>query len=230
MISRTDKLIILAIFSIYLVFVINVKLDSTIPLYFGVLIAGGIFLYCIIKLDPFEIARESLIIGIISGIIYSYVDKLFSENLLIITYLRADIYPYTAAPLSLIMVWSLIIAFLIYFYRRMNSFFKSIYIPSLFTGILAFVISLTLGQLGDFARLWNWNHLQISSPFIGNLPLYVPIGAFLSFLFSAFFVRKISSKIVISSAIIGGIRCGIVIGMGQFISYLVMRKWFHYFM
>lgn len=218
MLSRTDKLIIVAISSIYFVFIINVWLASTIPLYLGVLIAGGIFFYCIVKLDPFKLLRDSLIIGAIGGIIYASIDTLLSEKLLIITYLRPDIYPHTAAPLSLILIWLLLITGVVYFYKRMNSFFSSVYIPSLLTGVLVVFVSVTLGQLGDMARLWNWNQPPISSPFIGHLPLYVPTGLFLSFLFSKFFVSQ--------NSIIGGIRCGIVIGMGQFLSYLVMRAFF----
>lgn len=219
MFSRTDRLVIAAIFSIYFVFIINTWLASTIMLYIGVLVAGGVFLYCIVKLDPFKLVRNGLIVGVIGGVIYSYIDTLLSDKpFLIITYLRPDIHPYTAAPLSLILIWFLEIAGVVYFYQRMNSFFQKIYIPSLLTGILVFFMSVTLGQLGDLARLWNWNISRIHSPFIGRLPLYVPIGLFLSFLFSEFFVGK--------NSIIGGIRCGIAIGIGQFISYLGMEIFF----
>lgn len=224
MLSRTDRHVIVAISSIYFVFIINVWLASVIPLYFGALIAVGIFFYSIIKLDPFKLARNSLIIGTIGGIIYSYIDNLFSKELQIIFYLRPDIHPHTAAPFSLILIWFLLIAVVVYFYQRMNSFFSSIYIPSLLTGILAFFMSVTLGQLGDMARLWSWNINQVTSPFIGRLPLYVPVGLFLSFIFSEFFVsRKYAGISGILRVAIGGIQCGIVIGMGQFLSYLGMR-------
>lgn len=228
MLSRTDKLVIVALLSIYLVFIINVWLATTVMLYLGVLIAGSIFFYCIVKFDPFKLVRNGLIIGTVSGIIYSYIDKLFSESLLVITYLRPDIHPYTAAPLSLILNWFLLITIVIYFYQRMNSFFQKFYIPSLLAGILAFFMSVTLGQFGDMARLWNWNINRIHSPFIGSLPLYVPIGLFLTFIFSEFFVRSLKSNKVsgIGSAIIGGIRCGIAIGIGQFLSYLIMQTFF----
>lgn len=252
MLSRTDRLVIAAISSIYFVFIINAItarffqtwLVSTALLYFGVLVAGGIFFYCIIKLDPFKLVRDGLIIGTISGIIYSGIDTLFSEKLLIIIYLRPDIHPYTAAPLSLILIWFLAIVGLVYFYQRMNSFFQKVYIPSLLTGILVFFMSVTLGQLAAMARLWNWNrfwnwfspHLPsiftpftIVPPFIGQVLLSVPVGLFISFLFSGFFVSSKNAGVGrIGSAIIGGIRCGIVIAMGQFIShfvtYLVMQK------
>ena len=126
----------------------------------------------------------------------------------------------------MILVWFFQIAGLVYFYQRINSLFKKVFIPSFLTGTLAFFLSVILGQLGGMAGLWRWTK-EIPSPFIGQLPYYIPLGFFISFLFSEFFVGfGYTETNGIVKAGIGGIRCGIMIGIGQFISFFGMRSFF----
>jgi len=218
MFNNTDKTVSAAAALTLLTFLINVKLDSVIVIYLNALIILGLFGYSILRFDSLRILRKSIIIGAIAAATYLPIDSLLGnlKSVGLITYLKhEDILIFGITPLSIFLSWVCLITIVLYFYQRLRSIFRRVYIPILLTGIVVFCGSIILGILGNYAGLWLWDTTGFAPPpFIGSLPLFVPIALFLSFLFSPYFVLNI---------IAGGIRCGVVLGVMQFLCFLIFR-------
>jgi len=226
--NQTDKVVIVVLGLTFLIFLINAKLALTALLYLNALCGLSLFLYAIWRLnDPGKILRRSLIIGAIASGTYLIIDRLFSsvaiESMKLITYLGSDTGFFTRfniAPPGIVLNWVCLITIALYFYQRLRSFFSGIYIPMILTSISVFLASVILSALGNLAGRWNWNqHPEVvgSIPFIFSTPLFIPIAIALTFLLSPYLVTNL---------IAGGIRCAIVLGVMQFICFMMFRYFF----
>ena len=220
-INRTDLIMIGACVLSLIVFSVNAKLDSVIPLYFNGLAVLGIFAYWAFRNDAAGILKRSLIIGVIGGFFYTFVDSLFVESGIII-YLRAEDIDIFVTPASIVLTWMYCITIAIYLYQRLRSVFGKFYIPSMLTGTSAFLSSIVLNFFGSRARLWVWNIGIPSSPAIGSTPLFVPVALFFTFFLSPYIIggQRISTRIKLpENPIAGGLRCSIIMAMAIYVSF-----------
>ena len=213
-ITQTDKAVIIASITTFLTFLINVKLGSIWLLYLNVLVVVGVFGYVSRPWNQLSDLSRSAIFGAIAAITYIPLDWLLSRRVTLLFYLTRDI-RIAAVPLSLLLTWMIVITIIIYVYYRLNDLWERPYIPAVIVGIIAFVGSTIFDQLGS-ARLWNWNAIHLSySPYIGSVPISVPIALALTFLLSPYYLR--------SYLVVGGIRCGLFIGVMQFLCFMLFR-------
>lgn len=213
-ITQTDKAVIIASITTFLAFLINAKLGSIWLLYLNVLVVVGVFGYVSRPWNQLSHLSRSAIFGAIAAITYIPLDWLFSRRVTLLFYLTRDI-RIAAVPLSLLLTWMIVITIIIYIYYRLNDIWERPYIPAVIVGIIAFVGSTIFDQLGS-ARLWNWNAIHLSySPYIGSVPISVPIALALTFLLSPYYLR--------SYLVVGGIRCGLFIGVMQFLCFMLFR-------
>jgi hypothetical protein len=216
MLHNTDKTVSAAAGFTLFTFLINAKIDSIIIVYLNAIVILGLFGYSVWRLDGLKILRKSFIIGAIAAMIYLPFDNLFGSlfQIGLITYLKHDIL-LGITPLHIFLNWICLITITLYFYQRLRHIFSKVYFPILLTSIVAFIGSIILSILGNYAGLWTWDARSfVPPPFIGSLPLLVPVGLFLTFLFSPYFVLNILA---------GGIRCGITLGIMQFLCFFVFR-------
>lgn len=215
-ISRTDKAVIIASITTLLTFLINAKLGSIWLLYLNVLVVGVLFGYVSRPWHQSSHLSRSVIVGVIASITYIPLDWLFSRNVGLLSYLSLRDIPVAAVPLSLLLTWIVGVTIIIYIYHRLDEVWERPYIPALIVAGIAFASSTIFDQLGS-ARLWNWNAIRFSYfPYIGSVPISVPIGLALTFLFSPYYLRRYH-------IIVGGIRCGLFIGIMQFLCFLVFH-------
>jgi hypothetical protein len=223
-VNRTDLVVIGACGLSLIVFSINTKLDSVIPLYFNSFIVLGIFTYWAIRKDGTGLLKRSLIIGGIGGFFYTFVDSIF-VNSWIYRYLRLEDIDIFAAPASIVLVWIYCVAIAIYLYQRLRSVFSKFYIPSVLTGASAFLSGIVFHYLGKQARLWEWNDVWVSSsPSVGSTPLFVPVALFVTFFLSPYIVggQRISTRIRLSdNPIAGGLRCAVILAMTMYILFRI---------
>ena len=218
--NRTDFIVAGACALSLIIFAINTRLDSVVPLYINGIILPVVFIYWVLRRDAAGILKRSLIIGAIGGVSYTFVDKLFVETG-VITYLRSEDLDIFATPVSVVLIWIYCITVAIYLYQRLRSVFGRFYIPAALTGAGAFISSIVLNQLGDQARLWVWNIGVPSSPAIGSTPLFVPVALFVTFFLSPYIIggQRITERIRIQeNTIAAGLRCAIILAMTIFLS------------
>ncbi len=215
-ITRTDKAVIIASITTLLTFLINAKLGSIWLLYLNVLVVGTLFGYVNRPWNQSSHLSRSVIVGVVASVTYIPLDWLFSRNVGLLSYLSLRDIPVAAVPLSLLLTWIVGVTIIIYIYHRLSEVWERPYIPALIVGGIAFACSTIFDQLGS-ARLWNWNAIRFSYfPYIGSVPISVPIGLALTFLFSPYYLRRYH-------IIVGGIRCGLFIGIMQFLCFLVFH-------
>ena len=225
MLDNTDKTVSAAVGFTLFMFLINVKIDSIIVVYLNAIVILGLLGYAVLRLDNLKILRNSLIIGVVAAATYLPFDYLFGslkspdglQLIGLITYLKRDLL-LGITPLHIFLNWICLITIMLYFYQRLRNIFNKVYFPIFLTSIVAFVGSVILSILGNYARLWVWNATGFAPPpFIGSMPLLVPVGLFLTFLLTPYFVLNI---------IAGGIRCGITLGIMQFLCFVTFRRLF----
>jgi hypothetical protein len=216
-ITQTDKAVIIACVTSFATFLINAKLGSTWLLYLNVLVVVGVLGYASRKWDESSLLSRSVIFGVIASITtYIPLDWLFSRRVVLLSYLSRHDIRIAAVPLSLLLTWALAITIIIYLYQRLDSIWGRPYIPAVVAGGVAFVGSTLFDQLGS-ARLWNWNATPLSYfPYIGSVPVFVPMALGLTFLLSPYYLRS-------HYIIVGGIRCGLFIGIMQFFCFLLFH-------
>jgi hypothetical protein len=223
-VNRTDLIVIGACALSLIVFSINTKLDSVIPLYLNSFIVLAVFIYWAIRKDATGVLKRSLVIGGIGGFFYTFVDSIF-VNSWIYRYLRLEDIDIFAAPVSIVLVWICCIAIAIYLYQRLRSVFSRFYIPSALTGASAFLSGIAFHYLGKHARLWEWNDVWVSSsPSVGSTPVFVPVALFATFFLSPYIVggQRISTRIRLSdNPIAGGLRCAIMLAMTMYVSFRI---------
>ncbi len=215
-ITQTDKAVIIASITTFLTFLINAKLGSTWLLYLNVLVVVGLFGYASRPWNPLSYLSRSAIFGAIAAITYIPLDWLFSQNVKLLSYLSLRDIRIAAVPLSLLLTWMIAITIIIYIYHRLNASWEKPYIPAVVIGSVAFVGSTVFDQFGS-ARLWNWNAIRFSYvPYIGSVPVCVPIALALTFLLSPYYFRR-------HHVVVGGIRCGLFIGIMQLLCFMLFR-------
>jgi hypothetical protein len=231
-INRTDLVVAGGCILTAIVFLINTRLASVIPLYISSLIVIGIFTYWAIRVDVIGILRRSLVIGGIGGFFYTFVDKLFVE-LRTVTYIAyvkrgagiedgiMDI-PIFSTPASVVLVWICCITVVMYLYQRLSSAFEKFYIPALLTGVIVFLGTAVLGNLGH--RIWVWSFGATSSPGIGSIPIFVPVALSITFLLSPYIIggQRISRRIRISdNLIVSGLRCAVILSITIYLTFMI---------
>ena len=241
--NQTDKVVIIVLGLTLLIFIINAKLGAFTNsvakialialVYLNALCGLSLFLYSSWRFDPDRVLRRSLIIGAIaSGTYYFFIDRFFSSfaewSMRLIIYRGYDSWLFSRfdlAPPSILLNWVCLITIAFYFYLRLRSFFSGVYIPMILTSISTFIGSLLLNELGNLARLWEWNRhprlvgseLVGSLPFIFSTPLFIPLAIALTFLLSPYLV---------TNTIAGGIRCAVALCIMQFVCFMIFRYFF----
>ena len=211
-ITQTNKVVLIASITTFLTFLLNAKLGSVWLLYLNFLVVLGVFGYASRPWDPLSHLTRSAIVGVIASITYIPLDWLFSRRVALLSYLSAGDIRIAAVPLSLLLTWMIVITIIIYIYYRLNAIWERPYIPAVIVGSIVFVGSTIFDQFGS-ARLWNWNAVRFPDfPYIGSVPVCVPIGLALTFLLSPYYLR--------SHIVVGAIRCGLFIGIMQFLCFL----------
>ncbi len=212
-ITQTDKAVIIASITTFLTFLINAKLGSIWLLYLNFLVVVGVFGYVSRPWDQLSHLTRSAIFGVIASITYIPLDWLFSRRVALLAYLSSGDIRIAAVPLSLLLTWMIVITIIIYIYHRFNAVWERPYIPAVIVGSIAFVGSTIFDQFGS-ARLWNWNAIRFSSfLYIGSVPVCVPMALALTFLLTPYYLRRYH-------IVVGGIRCGLFIGIMQFLCFL----------
>ena len=215
-ITQTDKAVIIASITTFLTFLINAKLGSIWLLYLNVLVVVGVFGYASRPWDSLSHLSRSAIFGVIASITYIPLDWLFSEHVRLLSYLSLRDIPIAAVPLSLLLTWMIVITIIIYIYHRLSAIWERTYIPALVVGGVAFVGITIFDQFGS-ARLWNWNAIRfLHFPYIGSVPVSVPIALALTFLLSPYYLRR-------HHIVVGGIRCGLFIGIMQLLCFMLFH-------
>ena len=215
-ITQTDKAVTIASLTTFLTFLMNAKLGSIWLLYLNVLVVVGVFGYASRPWNQLSHLSRSAIFGVIASITYIPLDWLFSRQVTLIFYLSSRDIRIAAVPLSLLLTWTVAITIIIYIYQRLNTIWERPYISAMIVGSIAFVGSTIFDQFGS-ARLWNWNAIHLSySPYIGSVPVFVPIALALTFLLSPYYLRRYH-------VVVGGIRCGLFIGIMQFLCFMLFR-------
>ena len=231
-VNRADLIVIGACALTLIIFSINAKLDSVIPLYLNGIIVLGTFAYWALRRDAAGMLRRSSIIGGIGGFFYTFIDREFVASMTITynAYVRKGTYindgirdiEVLATPASVVLTWMYCIAIAIYLYQRLRSLFSRFYIPSVLTGASAFLSGIVLNYLGDRAGLWVWNFGVPPSPGIGSVPLFVPVALFFTFFLSPYIIggQRISARIRLSdNPIASGLRCAIILAMTVLLSF-----------
>ena len=212
-ITQTDKAVIIASITTFLTFLINAKLGSIWLLYLNFLVVVGVFGYVSRPWDQLSHLTRSAIFGVIASITYIPLDWLFSRRVALLAYLSSGDIRIAAVPLSLLLTWMIVITIIIYIYHRFSAIWERSYIPAVIVGGIAFAGSTIFDQFGS-ARLWNWNAIRFSSfPYIGSVPVCVPMALALTFLLTPYYLRR-------HHIVVGGIRCGLFIGIMQFLCFL----------
>ena len=215
-ITQTDKAVIIASLTTFVTFLINAKLGSIWLLYLNVLVVVALFGFASRPWNQSSHLSRSAIVGVVASITYIPLDWLFSKNVELLSYLSLCDIPVAAVPLSLLLTWIVAITIIIYIYHRLDEIWERSYIPALVVGSIAFAGSTIFDQLGS-ARLWNWNAIRFSYfPYIGSVPISVPMALALTFLLSPYYLRRYH-------IIVGGIRCGLFIGIMQFLCFLLFH-------
>ena len=213
-ITQTDKAVIIVSITTFLTFLTNAKLGSIWLLYLNFLVVVGVFGYASRPWNQLSHLPRSVIFGVIASMTYIPLDWLFSRRVALLFYLSSGDIRIAAVPLSLLLTWMIVITIIIYIYHRFNAIWKGSYIPAVIVGSIAFVGSTIFDQFGS-ARLWNWNAIRFSYfPYIGSVPVCVPIALALTFLLSPYYLRR-------HHIVVGGIRCGLFIGIMQFLCFLL---------
>jgi len=226
--NRTDFIVIVMSALSLIAFAINTRLASIIPLYLNSVIVLGTFTYCAIRRDATGKIRQSLIIGSVAGVFYTFVDSIFVEEQMLV-YLRKDVNIFST-PLSIVLTWICGIVIAIYLYLRLRSFFSRFYIPSVLTGTAAFLLSVVFHYLAEHGRLWIWNARNVPlSPAILSTPLFVPVALFLTFFISPYIVggQRISKRIGLTdNPLVAGFRCAVIMAMTVHISLFIVFRIF----
>lgn len=226
--NRTDLIVFIVCITDLWLLSINLMFSSIILLYISGIFSFVLLIFWAIKKDSPGMLRRSLIIGGIGGFFYSFVDRLFVDNH-IIMYLRTEDIHIYRTPLSVIFVIMYFCVIMLYFYQRLRSYFSKVYIPSFITGITALILSFTINYIGTHSRQWIWNAIGFPTTTFGQVPLFVPFAFFVTFSLSPYILglKGIPAKDgqvtfwsryfrASDNPIVGGVRCAIVLSASLF--------------
>ncbi|HGJ65942.1 TPA: hypothetical protein ENS27_11215 [bacterium] len=238
-INRTDLIIVGMCILFILISLINIAFGSVILLYLADITTLGVMTYWGIKNDSTKRLLKSLIVGGIVGVLMTFLETLFVE-VSIVTYLRknSDLV-ILSTPLSVVLFWIFFISAMMYIYQRLRSSFSRFYIPSLLTGITAFLLGLILIYLGDRSRQWVWSVGADPKPMpsIGPVPLYVPLAFFITFLLSPYIIGVSNDLMtkdqtdsvtkffkISNNPLVAGIRCAIVLSASMYGLLMIFNR------
>lgn len=211
---RADLAVIAAFISTFLWFSINTLFVWIGWIYLNLASSTALLTLAALKWDSPGYLKHGVIAALGGALIYSVVDRLFVKMVMVLSYLRKDLTVFST-PLSVVLTWALMIELGIYIYLRMREFMGRFYIPALIIGILAFVSTVGLSELGSFGRIWVWNISRTPKPLIAHTPLYAALANF--------FV-PFTAPYVVQHRIIGAIRCGVAISAIQLACYVFFFK------
>jgi hypothetical protein len=226
--NKTDFIVMGASLLSLIVFIVNTFLKSVIPLYFNGIVILGVFLYWSLKEDPAGILRKSLIIGSLGGMLYTLLDNIF-VNQLVIIYLRTKDLEIYGTPISIILTWMYSISIGLYLYQRLRSYFNKFYIPSVLTGLSGSIFGILFDYLGNKALIWQWPwniNLMPSKPlFIGTAPIFFPVAIFCTFFLSPWMIggqRVTTLRLGFSdNPVVGGIRFAVILASTMYIFFRI---------
>ncbi len=226
--NRTDLIVFLVCIIDLLLLSINVIFSSIILLYVSGVFSFILLIFWAIKKDSPGMLRRSLIIGGIGGFFYSFVDRLFVDNH-IIMYLRTEDLHIYRTPLSVILVMMYFCVIMLYFHQRLRSYFSKVYIPSIITGLTALILSFIINYIGNHSRQWIWNAIGFPTTTFGQVPIFVPLAFFVTFSLSPYIIglKGIPARDgqvtfwsryfrASDNPIVGGVRCTIVLSASLF--------------
>lgn len=216
MLHRTDKWVGLASILTLALWGLNVPVSSVYLLYVNVLLVSALFAYVIWRADPQGELRRSWPIGMIACVVYAYIDSLLSSiRFGMLFHLETnDWQPFGSTPLSLILMWGCLIAMALYFYQRVRSLWPKTYPALLITAGVLFLGGFAFEWLGNAAHLWSWNADQVRTGYILSVPVFVPISYAIAGIFAPY---------VLKNSLVGGLRCGVMIGVVRFSGFVLIR-------
>lgn len=226
--NRTD-LVVFAVFVVDLLLLsINTIFGSVILLYVSGIFSFVIMVFWAIQKDSPGMLRRSLIIGGIGGFFYSFVDRLFVDNH-IIMYLRTEDIHIYRTPLSATLVIMYFCVVMLYYHQRLRSYFSRVYIPSFITGLTALFLSFIINYIGTHSRQWIWNAIGFPTTTFEQVPLFVPLAFFVTFSLSPYIIGLKGIPVkdgnvtfwsryfrASDNPIVGGVRCAIVLSVSLF--------------
>ena len=224
--SKTDKAVVTVAVTTLLTFLIVNDIGSIWLLYPNLLIAIGLFGYCIWQNgDGTSLLSRSLLFGFIATLTYIPMDWLFSRKVHLIFYLRPDFLANMTTPIGLILSWVVFATLTGYCYQQLEMICRNrevagtALVAAATTGIGAAVGSTVIYGLGS-SHLWTWNAKWIdTTPHIASVPLFVPVAFLLTFLLCPYYFHREQH------AAVAGIRCGIFMGALQFFCFLLFYIW-----
>ena len=235
---KTDKSVFAVTGTTLLTFLIASRIGTIWILYPNVLIAVSLFIYCVRQTDEdTSLLSSSSIFGLVTVLVYTPIDWLFFRKAYLIFYLSSDFLANTMTPIAIILNWVVFVTLAAYFYQRLTAICQirfasdsedsrsgligSAMLAAGATGIGAAVGSIVIYALGA-SHLWLWNAMEIDRiPQIASVPIFVPVAFLLTFLLCPCFFGVANSFLREQHPGIAGIRCGIIMGALQFLSFLL---------
>ena len=235
---KTDKSVFVVTGATLLTFLIASRIGTIWILYPNVLIAVSLFFYCIRQTDEdTSLLSSSSIFGLVTVLVYAPIDWLFFHKAYLIFYLRSDFLTNTTTPIAIILNWVVFVTLAAYFYQRLAAICQTRFasdpenpsggsigtamLAAGATGIGAAVGSIVIYALGA-SHLWLWNATEVDRiPQIVSVPVFVPIAFLITFLLCPSFFGVANSFLREQHPGVAGIRCGIIMGALQFLSFLL---------
>ncbi len=232
MVLKTDKAILVVVFTTILTFLLlsflpvrSLGIGAIWWLYPNLLLAIAWFGYLIRfqrKLEEDNSSRllfQSVLFGLAATATYLPMDRLFSRHgkLQFIVYSSPDFLGNVTTPIGLIMTWVLFATFAIYCYHRLEMLGIHRFVASTIVGLVAAIGSIIIYALGK--ELWMWNSLRVDE--ISNImtvPIFVPITFLLTFVLCPYYFHRKQHPLV------AGMRCGLFLGIVMFLSYIILWR------
>ncbi len=185
-ITQLDICVGSSLVGVILVLAVNTLIRS-LPLIYAVvvLILGGLA-YCTKKFKAEWVPLRNLwILGVFSVVFYPVIDSFFVTQLRLVVYLTED--PrLIETPVYIPLYWILGVLLFGYIYYRVYEFTGREWIGALAAGLFS---ALSAVIVENFFNAAGFYQNTPSGFMIGNIPVYVPLGYFIAFLFMPFYIR-----------------------------------------
>ena len=236
--TKTDKSVFAVTGTTLLTFLIASRVGTIWILYPNVLIAVSLFFYCVRQTDEdASLLSSSSMFGLATVLVYAPIDWLFFWKAHLIFYLHSDFLANTTTPIAIILNWVVFVTLAAYFYQRFAAILQTRFasdaenpsggsigtamLAAGVTGIGAAVGSVVIYALGGL-HLWEWNAMQVDRiPQIASVPIFLPVAFLFTFLLCPCFFGITNSFLREQHPGVAGIRCGIIMGALQFLSFLL---------
>lgn len=185
-ITRLDACLGGSLVVVSLALAINIVVQSVPLTYIIILLVLGGLAYCTERSKAERGTLRSLwVLGLLSVVFYPLIDRLFEENLGLVTYLTDD--PrLIATPIYILLYWILGILLFGYVYYRVYGLTRKVWIGALAAGLFSAVSATFVENLLNVAVFYRNTP---SEWMIGHIPLYVPLGYVVVFSFIPFYIR-----------------------------------------